>query len=277
MKTEEQHIGLVFKSVVQRREDICVMKENMGVTALMRIYEVVDFKRLLEVTDGKQTKKSLSNHYENVKFAQESEKVTQGFIEVALMLHKSVLSVPEVQATLLKLDQLPKKAIDSVYKIREVAIQCNKQPDLMIWAFGMLADQWLRKDKASDPIPIRQLKESTDQVSLVRLYLWKKQVRDHLWRCMEEHFTAWEVDVKNEIRRLTTSIDVIRAELGYQDDTEQQLAYPKRGSWPPSADHFLTLMETLVFAYQYDECLKNQIRNRRSIEDTLLHREIRTD
>ena len=66
-----------------------------------------------------------------MKFAKDSEPVKAGYIEVALMLHRSVLSIPEVHKTLLLLDQQPVNAIDSVYKIREVAIQCDKKFDLL--------------------------------------------------------------------------------------------------------------------------------------------------
>lgn len=107
-----------------------------------------------------------------MKFAKDSEPVKAGYIEVALMLHRSVLSIPEVRKTLLLLDQQPVNAIDSVYKIREVAIQCDKKVDLQVWAFKMLADNWLLCD-GQDPIPIRALKDG--EFSLVRLYLWKRQ------------------------------------------------------------------------------------------------------
>ena len=134
----------------------------------MRIYEIVDFKRLREVTEARQNKNFLAGHYEKVKLARKSEPVKAGYIEVALMLHRSVLSIPEVHKTLLMLDHQPVKAIDSVHKIREVAIQCDKKVDLQVRAFKMLADNWL-KCNSKDPIPIRALKDADN--SLVRLYL----------------------------------------------------------------------------------------------------------
>ena len=66
-----------------------------------------------------------------------------GYIEVALMLHRSVLSIPEVHKTLLLLDQQPVNAIDSVYKIREVAIQCDKKVDLQVQLWPFTSYNWL--------------------------------------------------------------------------------------------------------------------------------------
>ena len=214
MKSDDCHVQQVFKTVVQEREDISVLKENMAVSAFMRIYEIVDFKRLMEVTEGRQNKNFLAGHYEKVKLARESEPVKAGYIEVALKLHRSVLSIPEVHKTLLMLDQQPVKAIDSVHKIREVAIQRDKKVDLQVWAFKMLADDSL-KCNSKDPIPIRALKDADN--SLVRLYLWKRQLRDHLWRTMDQDMVLWESDLRTDIRRLTSSLDVIRTELGYLD------------------------------------------------------------
>lgn len=82
MTDGDTHIDSVFATIVQRREDICVMKENMAVTTMMRIYEIIDFKRQMEATAGKQSKNSLASQYAKVKFAKGTEPVKSSYIEV---------------------------------------------------------------------------------------------------------------------------------------------------------------------------------------------------
>lgn len=261
-------IETLFQTVVQAREDLVVKRENMGTTALMRIYEVMDVKRRI---GGKNTKAVLE-YYSKVRMAKTSEPVTASFIDLASMLSSSCLNIPEVVSILMSLDEREVNPLDSPAKLREICILCEKKPQLQIWAFGMLADQWLMTD-AKEKIPIRELKDGGEHYSLVKLALFKRQLRDHLWQEMDSTFNLWEAEIRADIRRLTTSLQSCRAELGYFSDKGK--AYQPRGSWPGSADSYLIIFEVLVYDYVHDELLKQMLKNHRGMDDILQHKDIR--
>ena len=279
---EHSDVELAFRTVVQAREDVVVKKENMMTTSLMRIYEVIDFKKRMEQIVGKQGKTALVEKYAKVQYAKGSEVVKPSFIEVACMLHGSCLSIPKVAATLMQLDEQALNPLDSIYKLREVCIQCDKREPLQIWCFTMIADSWLRTD-GRDPIPIRALgSETSESVSMVKLFLFKKQLRDYLWKEMDSNYTVWDAAIRSEIRRVTESLEACRTCLGYFNATkdsgnadEDVKALKGRAQWPASADSFLVVMEALVFSYGHDSVISQQLRNRRSIEDILNHTDIR--
>ena len=257
--------------MVQAREDIGIKKENLCTTSLMRVYEVMDFKKRIA---GRQTNKALLEHYEKIKFAKGSEVVKSSFIEVASMLSSSCLNIPEVVDILMSLDEREVNPLDSVYKLREVCLLCEKKPALQIWTFAMLADNWLHTDGV-DPIPIRLLKDSGESYSLVKLALFKRQLRDYLWREMDAQFSVWDSSIRSEIRKLTESLESVRAHLGFFSDKSSYKDYPSRGSWPASADAFLTMFEALVFDYMHDEAMKQLLRSHRGVDDVLQHKDIR--
>ncbi|CAK9116306.1 unnamed protein product [Durusdinium trenchii] len=273
---EHNRLEVAFKSIVQKREDLIVKKLNMSVSSLMRIYEIMDFKKQLEATtDKKQNKFALAEYYKQVKLAETSEDVSVAFIEVASMLFTSLLSSNRIQAILFQLDQMAVNPLDSVYKLREVAVQCEKKENLMHWVLSLLADWWFLTDN-KDAIPIRSLKESAGgNVSLIKLMLFKKQLRDKLLRMMESEFPAWESSIKGEIRGLVESVEACRAKLGYFDSDDVKKTYEPRGSWPESADLWLLAFETLVYGYEHDEMIRTQLKNRRGVEDILDHGDIK--
>ena len=266
-------IETVFRTVVQAREDIGIKKENLCTTSLMRVYEVMDFKKRIS---GRQTNKAILEQYEKIKFAKGSEVVKSSFIEVASMLSSSCLNVPEVVDILMSLDEREVNPLDSVYKLREVCLLCDKKPALQVWAFAMLADNWVRTD-AIDPIPIRLLKDSGDHYSLVKLTLFKRQLRDYLWREMDSQFSMWDSSIRSDIRRLTESLETVRNNLGFFSDKSTLKSYPARGSWPASADAFLLIFEAVVFDYIHDEVVKQLLKNHRGVDDVMQHKDIRLE
>ena len=274
VKDNASPVEQIFKTVVQAREDLGVLRDNTEVTPLMRIYEVVDFKKQMEASENKKlSRSSLASLYDTVKYAKRTEPVKAAYIEVAMMLHRSCLSFPSVRNILQAMEQLAVCPLDSVYKIREVCVQCDKKESLQQWTFTMLMDWWQRMD-GCDSVPIRTLKEGPDQVSLVRLFLFKRTLRDHLMREMDVKFAAWTEAIRAEIRRLASCMETFRSELGFIDDRVDG-GYKQRGSWPSSADNFLLLLENLIYGYRFDGILKQNIKSRRSAEDTLNHAEIR--
>eukprot|EP00438_Fugacium_kawagutii_P027340 Skav236345 [mRNA] locus=scaffold918:73896:76401:- [translate_table: standard] len=261
----QNRLQQIFKTIVQAREDVGVDFENTRMTALLRIYEVMDLKRQLEATQGKQNKKSLAHHYASVKFCKRSEPVTASFIEVAQMLHGTALKVPAVLRVLTDFDQLASNPMDSVHKVREVVIQADKRVDSMEWAFTMLWD-WFHNVDAVE-IGIRDLKEgSRYAVSLIKVFLAKKSLREWLWKNMEVSF-SWESAVKQQIRELTSTLENVRSNFGFYDRDETQVAYPDRGSWPLSADLYVIIFEALVFGYKHDAIIGQTLKNHRAPDD----------
>ena len=268
----------IFRTVVQKREDIGVRQENQGMTSLMRVFEIQEFKKVLQQTERSTNKHALAEEYAKIKFAERSEPVKPSFIEVATMLANAVVSVPEVRDVLLQMDQLPFNPLDSVYKYREVTILCEKKPAQMLWVFSMLMDRWQILDgkRSKDGIPIRALKTDADAFGLVPLCLWKKQLRDYLYREMDTRF-VWPDDVKQELRKVTASLETVRACLGIYDLPQdgQQVSFEARATWPKSADLFLTVFEVMVFGYSYDTTIMPMLLNRKVMEDILNHQTLR--
>jgi hypothetical protein len=140
----------------------------------------------------------------------------------------------------------------------------------------MLADCWVRTDNPA-PIPIRLLKDSGDHYSLVKLTLFKRQLRDYLWREMDSQFSMWDSSIRSDIRRLTESLESMRTNLGFFSDKSTLKSYPARGSWPASADSYLLIFEALVFDYIHDEAVKQLLKNHRGIDEVMQHRDIRLE
>ena len=90
---EEHQLATVFRTVVQKREDIGVLYENTRVSSLMRSYDIIDRKRQLENTQGKQNKHLLVAYYSSVKYCQSSDTVSATFVEHTNMLHNNALNV----------------------------------------------------------------------------------------------------------------------------------------------------------------------------------------
>ena len=254
---DKNHMDILFKHIVQKREDIVKKKETMFVTTLQRIYEIMEFKKALETTAGRQSKDALAKRYETIKFAEGTEPVKPKYIETASTVYNSVLNVPEIKTILFAMDNEASNPLDSVYKLRELAVSCDKKPANMIWCFAMCQDYWNQKKADIEGISVAAFKD-TAACSLPRLWLWKRSLRDYLWRQMDVQFPLWESGVRSEIRRLTDSLASWRAagQLG-------------QGGSPGSTELFLFIFDVLVFGYAHDEKLIEQLKNRRSIEDIL--------
>ncbi len=245
------------------------------VTSLMRIYEIMDFKRQLELTtDKKQNKHTLHTHYQGVKLADSSEEVSVSFIEVANMLYFNMLNSPRVQQLCFQMDQAAVNPLNSIHKLREVAVQCDKKEPLIYWSLSMIYDWWIQTDGV-DSIPIRALKEG-NEVSLVKMMLFKKQMKEKLLRLMDTDFPLWESTVKSDIRSVVESVQVCREKLGVFDaDEAAKVTYAPRGSWPESADRFLVAFEALIYGYDQDEHIRTLMKNRRGVDDAFEQKAIK--
>ena len=199
----------VFSSLVQGRENICVKCENTRVSSLLRVYEIMDFKRQLSKIGGgpgKEDKKAsgvsvaaLVEKYKGISFAKMSEPVSATFIEYAVGFYNNALSYPDVAAVLQRFDQLANNPIDSIYKYRLVMLGCEKQRDKMLWVYSFLFDHFehvtlmkavaKRGDDAKsvkESVPLRSLQDgAVEHVSYVRLFLMKRSLREHLLRFMD--------------------------------------------------------------------------------------------
>ena len=260
--------------MIQQRENVGIKFENLRLSSLRRVYEVVDFKRMLETSMGKTgnvTKNALADLYRKIKWSKYSEQVSATFIEYALNFHKTVLNEAGTARLCMQLDQLEMNPVDSLYKLREIAMMCDRKHAHIQWVLCMLYDNWTRLD-AKDPVPIRALKDSEDRehVSIVRLYLFKRSLRDLLWRQMEVNY-AWDSKVKQDLRKVTDTLATARSELGFHDEPEEQKAFPARTSWPASADAFLLMFEAAVYGYKLDGALIATLRHRKGVEDVLEH------
>ncbi|CAK9010328.1 unnamed protein product [Durusdinium trenchii] len=251
---------------------------RQAVTSLMRIYEIMDFKKQLELTtDVKQNKTSLHAHYKGVKMAQSSEEVSIAFIEVANMLYHNMLNSPRIQQLCFQLDQNAVNPLDSIHKLREIAVQCEKKEPLMYWTLSMISDWWCQTD-GTDPVPIRSLREtsSMESVSLIRMMLFKRQMKEKMLRMMDTDFPLWDAAVKSDIRAAVETVQSCRSKLGVYDANQEsgdagKVPEPltERGSWPESADRFLLAFEALIYGYSLDEIITSQMKQRRSVEDVL--------
>ena len=139
---QEHKIDLMMKTLVQEREDIGVLFDNLRVSALMRTFEVIDMKAQLEKDGGeRQTNKSLAAYYKTLRYCKKSEKVSPTFVEISLSLHKNALCYDKVRNICLRFDEMGlDNPLDSVYKLREIMIKSDKSRQNMEWAFSMTWD-----------------------------------------------------------------------------------------------------------------------------------------
>ena len=268
-----------FQSSVQIREDIAELNANMRMSNLLRSFEIMDLKQRLEDGGVKQNKKTLAQQYSKVTFANQSEPVTQTFVEHCLALHNNVLCVKEVCEICFRFDNAVMNPMDSVDKYRQAAQGCDRKPELMIWAFQMLWDHWCCVD-GKDSIPLRALEGKINGwggKSLTDLFLLKRQIRDLLYRRVEE--TNWPVEVKTQFRTWTDSAPAIRERFGTIDEPMKPVAGATANralpaSWPPSAEKMLLVVESLVYGYKYDSHLVKMMANRKTVAECIDHTDV---
>ena len=123
-----------------------MMHENMRVSSLLRVFEIMDLKKQVEAVEGKKNKFEMAAYYTSIKFAQSSEAVSVTFVETATALANCALAIPEVLDICIRFDQLSNNPIDSVYKYIEVSKHAGKTREDMVWAFQMLWDWWTTTD-----------------------------------------------------------------------------------------------------------------------------------
>ena len=193
-------------------------------SSLLRSYEIMDLKAQLESGGPKQNKKTLAEHYSTLKLASSSEPVSVNFVETTMALHNQVLSVKEVSDICFRFDQLgAKNPMDSVAKYKEVANACDKKKDLMVWAYEMLWDHWHCTD-GKEPIPLRALEGKVQGwcgKSLTDLFLFKKSIRDTVWRRLDH--LNWDPEVKNQFKSWTESVVKCRGRFGFIMDPARPL------------------------------------------------------
>ena len=149
-----------------------------------------------------------------------------------------------------KFDKLPFNPMDSVDKYRQAAHGCEKKKELMVWTFNMLWDHWCCTD-GKDSIPLRALEGKISGwggKSLTDLFIFKKSLRDVLYKRMEE--LNWDLETKSQFRTWTESVAAVRAKFGTIEEPVIQLegagAHADRvlpAAWPASADKLLLIME----------------------------------
>ena len=280
----EQHVtNTLFSpdSIIQEREDVGVLHENMRTSALMRSFEVMDLKRQLESGENaeKQTKQSLRDKYSDIKMAKGSEPVTVTFVEQAQMIHNSAaMSSPRVRNILLRFDEQGlENPMDSLHKIREVIVQSDKtKTDNLEWNFEMLFDFWQTCSEGGgkrDNISLGLLEGKMtgwNGKSLPQLFLYKRSLLHFLWKTMEK--MTWHSEVKELLRSVTVSVVACRRHLGTLD---KPAAFEQRAGWPESADALLLAIESLVYSYQHDEKILASLKNRKSVEECLKHADLK--
>ena len=288
----------VFSVLVQGREDVCVKCENTRTSSLLRVYEIMEFRKLMQSSPSSHDKKKgavnakeLVEAYQKIKFSKMSEPVSGTFIEYAITFHNSALQFPEIARVLQHFDQLPANPMDSIYKYRLVMNGCDKNREKMLWVYSFLFDHYhnvvLKKARpgseidskwVKDSISVRSLQDgSAEHVSYVKLFLQKRSLRDALLKMMDASFGAWDNSIRTEIRRITETLATARETLGFLDGgAETQKPFPARSTWPQSADLFLLILEAFVFGYEHDEAFCANIRNHKSAEDLLEHPDKKT-
>ena len=279
--TDPDHtLTIAFRCLVQKREDIAVKNDNMRMSSLLRSYEVMDLKAQLEAGGPRQNKKTLAEHYSTLKMAASSDLVSATFVEQTMALHNQVLIVKEVSEICFQFDHLgAKNPMDSVAKYKEVANGCDKKKDLMVWAYQMLWDHWHCTD-GKEPIPLRSLEGRVQGwcgKSLTDLFLFKRALRDTLWRRLDQF--NWEPEVKNQFKMWTESVVKCRGRFGVimepakpLDGVSADRCLPS--SWPPSAEKLLLCMETFVYGYQLDGVIVKTMAHKKSSEDVLEHTDV---
>lgn len=220
----------------------------------------MDLKARLEFqSKTKVGKAELAEYYGQIKYAATSEKVSATFVEISMMLHNSVFKNAECTRLCMWFDELNEKnPLDSIYKIRSIVIGVDKKIPDFIWCMQMLWDWWQRTCKGEE-ITNRLLNgESSgwNGKSILDLFLYKRSLRNNLWRRMEKY--SWADAIKTKIKEVTEDIQMCRACLGFVHNNKEfgDVDTTFRGSWPASASSFLLCLESLTFAYSDDDTMK---------------------
>lgn len=124
----DTHQERYFMSL-QMREDILALEKACARTVLQRVFEVAKFNEWVSKTHGEIGAAALADLYEkNIRMASNSEtRVTKGFVDSALTVHKRLLSSQIARDVMLKLDNLPNNPLESISKLQAIVSKGSTQ------------------------------------------------------------------------------------------------------------------------------------------------------
>ena len=260
----------------QLREDFGASYVGVRQTALAKVFELVKFRTRKEITTGKLNHTEVAQLYsQNVKFSEannvdgNSEVPTSAtFVESATSVHKRILSIPRCREMLLHADEsIEGNPLDSVSKLIVLATRA-KTADCIEWAAEHILDFVRSGALAVEQVGCRALEgklAGQQGRGLVDLCLYKRGLLSHLSNNVLGKLD-WSDDIKGAMRDSMTSITAFRNKCGYLfTPSMPPVSLAWRAGWPRSAEQFMTLVEALVFWYQYDSCVRASMVNRRDL------------
>lgn len=232
-------------------------------TALNRILDVAQYHtRTFNERSVRLTPKALSNVYNSkVEVAEQNEKITESFCDMALMVYnRLVLKVPAVFKLLLDLDEAKglDNPLDKVSKLHLLVSKAATKEKLE-FMIPLMVDLFLNGALSADAFSVRLLKGiSTNNKGMCDVVILKQNLLDHLHRwCAEQKFAS---DVLDTIRKVTGSLESIRQHCGVVGKPKGKLNLAWKAGWMPSADLMLNVFEAVIYNCDYDDVLLNLLK-----------------
>ena len=226
------------------------LRENPGIdfelvrhSALQRVLDIAQFHtRTFSEKGVRLTPKDLSATYKKLQVAEQSEKITESFCDMAMTVYnRLVVKTPSVFRLLLDHDEAfgMSNPLDSVTKLQALVIKANTKEKLEFMVPLML-DLLQSGALHPDTCTVRSLKGASGaSKGLCDVLLVKEDLREYLHRWSAEQ--AFSGDVLNTMRRITVSHSEFRKHCGYSwkpSASKPNLSW--KSGWKPSADLLLS-------------------------------------
>lgn len=279
-QTVQMDFVLITEAVVPMyafhlREQYLQAGESVGWSMLQRVQMIIREKHTLEVRAGgkKCSAARLSAVFTNsVRMAASSEKMSPGFIDIALTIEARVLSIEACKHMLEEMDQRwgLRGPFDSVYKLQTL-INKAKTPAAIQWVMASLLDSLRMGYLEVGDFSVKKLEKEWCPLALM-----KSQFHEYfLSTFLDSH--GFSLEGKAKLRAVFASHESVRRCVSSYPDSGKVVELAWQGLLPPSITRMSELIEGICFAEMHDSSLKTGAKYHKSVTDVLAYNLVQED
>ena len=253
----------------QARDNATELRDAIGMTGFQRIHDLMS---LYKKRGSKLTPEKLAEEYnKSIMVSSSSETVNKTFCDMALTIWNRALSLPEVNAVIVAMEEYRHASIfGQVSKMQAIIDKCGKSPQLVKWVFCGLADQFVAKKLTADATTVRALLGKTagsHGKGTVDLMIMRMHIRDYIINILIPSLGISQ-GVAMKLKDISDSHAAYRQNAGFehlQDLPDQSW----RGGWSEAECAVLQLLEDVVFNVTYDDVIKTGVKASKCAEDIM--------
>jgi hypothetical protein len=258
----------IFWKTIQFREDVNHEYHTVALSPFQKICEIVSTKERLEKARGSSiSDAALAQEYnQKAAPAEDGEQIQDTQITGAVNVWKQALSIGIVLKKIVELENDYGKngPFDSMYKMATL-VRKAKTEEVISWTFCSIYDAFKSGILEKGGLQTRMI-EPTGGKGIVELFWFKKQVCEYLATTYAKELKM-DPKVATSIGILTSNHDTYRDKCGWPGH-EKDLTWM---DFKESGGIYHKLAEDICFNVTHDVSLKNALKVRKLISETVLY------